>query len=298
MFPLESFASDRGARQFSTTPPGDPLNRWKPPGTAITSPADLSQIELVRRDVATRHELGEAVPAHIFLWRTGEPTAPYLTKIGGTPHREASLPWPIDEAGKPYTFVAQFCFLDSSEIVPAPLPGEVMLVFFQGPDSNNSGPPHGLHLEWSNRKLLAPMQAGDCPPPRFPVPRLAGVMHRSADYPESSEIFRQEGHFQWPFFAVSKASKIGRAAFTIHDDPRRPGEEFLCTLNSLEPNRKHWLFLDVEHLTGSEYTRVPDAFSNTISHNWGVYQMMFGDRGCTYFLIDADGQVRWDFQSY
>lgn len=297
-FPIESFETSHGSRRFSVTSPDDPLNLWKAQGTAITSPADLSQIELVRRNVGKRHNLGTPVPADVVLWRTGPPQAPYLTKLGGTPHREATRHWPSDASGIPFTFVAQFCFLDSMDIVAHPLPGEVMLIFFRNRLSNYLGEQTDVHIEWSDRVLADPLRAEDCPRPGFPVPQLAGVLHRSQDYPEGGEAFRQEGHYHWQLFAVSKATKIGREACTIYSDPRRPGDRLLCTLNSLEPNSKEWLFLDVEKLSGSEYSSVPEEFEWSEYHNWGNYRMMFGDRGCTYFLIDANGKVRWESQSY
>ena len=289
LFPIETFEKTDGPRQFGTTKPGDPLDLWKVGGTPITSPADLCQIELVRHRVGKKHDLGDPVPVDIILWHTGAPTKPYLTKLGGVPHREAAKSWPTDSSGEAYTFVAQFCFLDSKDITQGRLPGDVMLVFFKDAQSCFSGRAE-VQIEWADQDLAQPLLAKDCPKPRFAVPELSAVLYRCNEYPDSGDVFEQEGHSQYYLFATTQSTKIGRETFFIQNDPRRDGKELLCVLNSLMPQKK-WPFVDLPELSA-------DAREPNTHYEWGKYRMMFGDVGCMYFLIDENGNVTCPADSY
>ena len=96
-------------------------------------------------------DLARAVPVDIFLWSVRPPQKPFLTKLGGVPHRESAKAWPTAEDGKAYTFVAQFCFLDSKDIVSDNLPNDVMLIFFR--DADGAWDPSAIHVEWSSVNL-------------------------------------------------------------------------------------------------------------------------------------------------
>lgn len=289
VFPIETFEKKEGPRQFSTTEKGDPLDLWKARGAIISSPSGLCELELVRERVAKKHNLGRRVPVDTFLWRHGGPEKPYLTKIGGVPHREKSLPWPTDRKGKTYTFVAQFCFLDSKDIVSRRLPGDIMLVFFKDCESY-SGEPEDVHIEWSSQSLSEPMSKDDCPKPAFPVPELSGEIYRCNEYPDSSEVFEQEGHYQAYLLAASQSTKIGRETFVIQNDPRERGQEFICALNSVRPSKK-WPFTNMEQLPRN-------ILKDDEHYGWGPYEMMFGDVGCMYFMIDKRGTVTWASDCY
>ena len=165
IFPIESFEKTEGPRRYNSTEPGDPLDLWKMRGTMITSPSHLCQIELVRKRYAKEHDLGEPVPVDIFLWSTGPADRPYLTKLGGVPHREASKKWPKDSNNNPYTFVGQFCFVDSKDIVSDCLPGDVMLIFFK--EAGSIYDRAGIHVEWSSLELESPTSAANCPNPHL-----------------------------------------------------------------------------------------------------------------------------------
>lgn len=292
IFPIETFEKREGLRRFDTTSTNDPLDLWKASGSIITSPAHLCEIELVRYRTALQHDLGEAVPVDIFLWQTGAPAKPYLTKLGGVPHREAKRPWPTSNEGTPFTFVAQFCFLDSKEIVSDKLPGDVMLVFFKDHQSH-SGDYEDVRIEWSKIELDEPMTVADCPKPRFPVPELSGVIHRCNEYPDSWDVFKKEGHNQSYLFSTSQSTKIGRETHFIQRDPRPlDGKtELFCALNSIHPSAK-WPFTDLETLPGETEETDDDAYG------WGKYEMMFYDVGCMYFFIDDNGTVAWISDCY
>jgi hypothetical protein len=296
LFPIEAFEKKEGRRRFDTTEPGDPLDLWKASGSIVTSPADLCVTELVRRRVAQKHDLGPAVPVDVFLWRAGAPDQPYLTKLGGLPHREAAKPWPGLADNKPFTFVAQFCFIDSRDIVTPKIPGDVMLIFFRDAQSH-FGDRDDVVIEWSGLELDRPCRAEDCPKPSFPVPELSGVIYRCNEFPESGDAFEAEGHYQYWLFPRTQSTKIGRETHFIQNDPREDGGELLCALNSIEPNRR-WPFTNIEQIPVGEE---PDNFaarSKAEFYEWGKYHMTFGDVGCMYFLIDEEGNVRWTADCY
>ena len=291
-FPVETFEETSGPRKFDTTKPGDPLDLWKPDGEIITSPAHLCEIELVRKEYAKTQDLGPPVPVDIFLWSIAPPEKPFLTKLGGVPHRESTKPWP-SENGKPFTFVAQFCFADSRDIVSQMIPSDVMLIFFKSADSLYEE--NSIHLEWSLIELESPMSSEQCPRPSFTVPELSGHIYRTNEYPESSDVFEQAGHYNCYLFPTTQSTKIGRETFFTQNDPRGPEDELLCALNSVHPTTyppgAKWPFIGLEML--------PDDWDKPDNdYGWGKYSMMFGDVGCMYFLIDKNGDVTWTWDCY
>ncbi len=290
LFPIETFEKTSGPRQYSPTEKGDPIDLWKPSGAIITSPAHLCEIELVRKQYANTKDLGPRVPVDIFLWSIDPPEKPFLTKLGGTPHRESTIPWPNDN-GKPFTFVAQFCFADSRDIVSKKIPGDVMLIFFK----DAYGADDSIHVEWSAVELDSPLTSDRCPPPSFTVPQLSGHIYRTNEYPESRDVFEKAGHDQCYLFPTTQSTKIGRETFFIQGDPRGPDDELLCALNSVHPTTyppgAKWPFIGLETLP-EDWDKPDDDYQ------WGRYQMMFGDVGCMYFLIDKRGNVTWTSDCY
>ena len=291
LYPYEAFEHPERDRHyhFPPTPPDDPLDRRKPSGVIVTRPADICCVEQVRRKVARKHDLGEPEAVDVFLWSTKLPIQPYLTKLGGVPHREADKPWPRNQNGKPYTFVAQFCFLDSKDISPENLPDDVLLVFFENDHSHWGLKESDLHLEWSSRNLNNPVSEKDIPAPSFTVPQLSGAILRYQEYPESLEAFDREGHDQPYRFPVTQSTKIGPMTFFVQGDRRQKKDapRLLCALNSLGlayRRPQEWPFVDLKQLP-------EDARKRRDYSNWGQWRMMFADVGCMYFFLSRDGEV-------
>jgi hypothetical protein len=202
-------------------------------GSGIGSAEGLAILERIRELASQRYDLGVAVPVDVFLWRPGPSDRPYLTKSGGLPHRERTRPWPTTSNGMPLTFIAQFCFLDSKDIIPEPVPADVMLVFMR---ENEEVPVEDddLCIEWSPVNLKNPMTSADELPSAFKVPEMAGEIYRRLEYPNSLEGVRHKGFDEWFFPTMpTQSTKIGREAFYIQDDPRRHGEELLCVLDNI-----------------------------------------------------------------
>lgn len=298
VFPMEMLINTRGPRRFDSTEPNDPLDMWKIHGTPITSPAHLCMIELTRQQCArsSRGDAGlpgPAVPVDLLLWSVEPAKRPWLTRLGGIPHRESDEPWPMHE-GRPCTFVAQFCFVDSTDIVSDKLPGKVMLVFLA--DEYGYSDSDKVYIEFSSVKLRSPMTADQCPRPGFVVPRLSGQIHRTFEYPRAERVFYRAGHWLPWYFAISRSTKIGRGSFEVNEPALVKGEaECLCALHSLDyasdPHGGLWPLIGLEEF--------PDDWPRPFGEGpWGRFNMMLGDVGCLYFLINREGEVSTHFFSH
>ena len=292
-FPLDYFQQSSGPRRFHNQAADDPRDLWKPSGDPISSPADLSKVEWVRRQVALRYDLGPAKPVDLFLWQVAPAPHPYLTRIGGIPYRDKSSPWPVDRHDNPYTFVAQFCFLDSLDILPISIPGDLLLVFFRDHEAP-MGEMDDVGLEWVRIRDVIPIGEGDCPKPSFTVPRLTGVIRRFDEFPScEGDPFRADGHVRSYLFPTTQSTKIGTVTYFVQGDPRLSFDgTLICTLNSLEPHER-WPFVDLKDLPGQASNSLDSEY-----YGWGPYEMMFGDVGCMYFFIDSEGTTHWRFDSY
>ena len=288
IFPLESLG-DR-TRGYRYTSDGT-VDLWKPSGTWVTSPKQLCQIELSRTS-APKSFLGVGVPVDIFLWGTGSPNLPYQTKIGGAPYRNANLDWPTAKNGEPFTFVAQFCFLDSFDVVPRKLPGDVLLIF-QHPDYDIEK--HGTYTEWVNIGDSELLNKEDLPPTQFRVPELAGFRYRSLEYPESLAYFESEKYDGAYLFPVTQSTKIGTVSFFCQGDPRRRKNKppLLCTLNSVLPTDE-WPFLNLESMPKRSTSRKKKGPPPGARK----YELMFGDAGTMYFFLRRSGKIRAYFDCY
>lgn len=120
------------ARVYRTAPP---CMSW------IDEPFDLWACEAIRQRWLPAHD---TIPTDMFLWGRGEAPDPRMTKIGGVPYLPRDTPWP-QHRGRPLTFVAQFGFHDSRDLV-SKLPGDVLLVF--APDRDALLDARRLHTLW------------------------------------------------------------------------------------------------------------------------------------------------------
>src|SRR6185295_5497507 len=130
---------------------GEPLRAEQ-----ITSPWDLYAAETLRNQHQLR--IGEAFPADVFVWAKGEPENPACTKVGGRPFWPADEPWPTTPDGLPCSFLAQFNFADSADIVGDDLAACVLVVL------TNSQPDwlsdeNSLSFHWVPRKTRSLLDA-------------------------------------------------------------------------------------------------------------------------------------------
>lgn len=83
----------------------------------------------------------------VIVWSKDEYRAkPWLTRVGGIPYRDRSIPWPTN-GGKSLKFVAQVCFVDSRDLFSQEIP-DVLLMFVDSPFVNIMGYSDQVIVEW------------------------------------------------------------------------------------------------------------------------------------------------------
>lgn len=169
----------------------------------------------------------ERVPTDVFLYGRGEPARREVTKIGGLPYWPARRPRPHTRAGSPMTFVFQFCFADSRDIV-GDLPGDVLLYFSE--DILVDWDDDGRSLfEWMTLGETDLIEPGALPETPWKITPVYGAIYRTYDYPKFYED--QEGLY---WLGALNGTKIGGQPFWIqwpHDEP------VLCTCGSVAPRQ-------------------------------------------------------------
>lgn len=188
-----------------------------------TSPNGIAIVEQLRARARAEFDLGPTAPTDVFAYAQGEPARREVTKFGGLPYRPADKPWPKEHDGKLMTFLLQFCFADSKDIVRK-LPGDVLVVFVRTArplfvDTEIPevilGDQACLVCEWYPLGLDRLVQQDEVPPPRCTLPICYGVGHRSMDY--------------------LNEEKVAEAIGEVFPDQRPPEDEFdrIAALNSV-----------------------------------------------------------------
>ena len=128
------------------------------------------------------------------------------------------------------TFVAQFCFADSQDIVGR-LPGDVLLLFAAKEDLCLDVEQGLLRFEWMRLGELDLVRAEDVPasPWTSRTTPYYGALHRSRDYPGAEGQFSQ---FNAPErVAILSGTKIGGVPRWIQIE-EGVKERFLCALTA------------------------------------------------------------------
>jgi hypothetical protein len=219
------------------------------------SPMTVAYVHQIREQGnAAGIDFGRSVPTDVCLWNWGDSPRREATKIGGIPYWPAAEQWPT-AAGEPFTFVAQFCFADSTDILPA-LPGDILSVLVEGAGWGSWA------LRWFRlgEQQLAPHRL---PPPFFRIAPCYATLHRTVDYIDpwgdyGSAAWEWLDRFKYPLGneagAFRHLSKIGgrwwpHGEYTHPDDVddpefkaelrreldavERQKEQFLCQLLSV-----------------------------------------------------------------
>lgn len=214
-----------------------------PEANIISGPYDIAVLEQLREASYAPLPGIERVPADVFIWSRGESDQRMVTKIGGFPYRVAERPWPIAPSGATMTFVAQICFADSHDIIPA-LPGDISLIFTEAKNWGNEENPlydlmgeseddSFLLFEWVSLTALPVVTLEDIPETGLQIMPCYGSIHRTWDYP-------QVDGFAYPEIAqhippVWAATKIGGVC-PYQDMEYQSTEDYLCSLSSLANN--------------------------------------------------------------
>jgi hypothetical protein len=256
----ERFDLDRWKREF----PLAKLSEFRFGGT-ITGPGEMAVIEQIREAlIAEGADLGRRIDTDICVWNLGESPQREVTKIGGVPFWPSWEPWPESESGEPCTFVAQFCFADSTDLLPE-LPGDILVIYSEEDDYSE------LQYYWLSLEDADDLVDPDSiPSQRWSIQPCYAVLHRTADFPEAKYASLEQylDQYPYPFGLWSRwmldATKIGGywtergelADPDSVDDPelredirrcnersRQMQDEFICQLGSLSGG-KPWPFLN------------------------------------------------------
>ena len=150
-------------------------------------------------------ELGEPAPVDLCIWQFGDSPRRDVTKVGGVPYWPLKEPWPTSENGRPYTFVAQFCFADSRDILPS-LPGDLLSILATEDDYSD------IECAWFEIGEGDLLDAQSLPTLQWTIQPCHAVLHRTAEYPQAEydyklvEQYRGCRSIRW----IYNASKIGR----------------------------------------------------------------------------------------
>lgn len=273
----------------------------------ISSPYELAILEQIRRLVGRDENLGPSIPADVFLFALGEPQRRDATKVGGLPYRPADLPWPMRPDGDPYTFVAQFNFLQSRDLVGR-LPGEMLLVFH----GDHEAPCDDFQFEWYPPGILDLIEPADVPPAGWKFVTCYGVRCRTHDFPYGSRACERRLKYV-SSLDILPATKIGGLPDTFLSEPFRwlmpdpQGREwtdaemvwpipdwpkpidgkhgrFLCSLASICPKG------------GVPYPWVnrPQPISPLTDSRDDTQSLIWYDMGTAYFYLAPDGEMFWD----
>jgi hypothetical protein len=197
----------------------------------------------------------------------GEPAERSVTKIAGLPYRAAGLPWPLTGDGRPMTFLAQFCFAESPDLI-GKLPGDVLLVFAEDHQAYLPNPyDSSLRFEWYPLGLRDLIDSEEMPKVAWKLRPYFGVLYRTDD---EHLVGHPEGE-----------TKIGGEPAWIQLD-ESPGGRFLCELGRVQSVPAEWNRWGGDKETGDR----PGE------------ELQMADAGCLYFFLRADGAIRWAFQCY
>jgi hypothetical protein len=253
----------------------------EPKGDTITSPHDIAVVEQLRGELIPTVPETERVPTDVFVFGKGEAPRPDTTKVGGLPFLPAARAWPRTPEGKPMTFVAQFNFADSHDIV-GHLPGDVLLIFGDE-DGIYSLDGAGMVFEWVLGSEDDIISASNVPATEWTISPCFGAIHRTWDYPGDPHVLA--GFGAWQDVALILGTKIAGAPWWIQEEEPPPGR-FLCTLGSVQP----------AFLQPFPYLNVPEAINDTLDPDRN--NLMWGDMGTVYIFVDDDGNVDWTWQCF
>ena len=254
----ERFELDEWVKRF----PLGGMNKNLDFADTLTGPLPVAYLEQARSAAkGAGVDLGRAVPVDLCVWKLGDTRRREVTKIGGVPYWPAAEPWPVTRGDEPYTFVAQFCFADSRDIVPR-LPGDVLSVLAAESDYQR------LELRWFKLSAGDLLPAAKVPAPRWTIHPCHAVLHRTVEYPDAGyEPFEKHPHPLGLWARVfTSGSKIGGVWKLRGELPRpvdiedaelrasiekawervgRREKTFICQLGSVQATDRH-PFLDVE----------------------------------------------------
>lgn len=265
------------------------------------SPFHAATIHYIRELVSKAESLGPSIPTDVFIVSEGEPDRRDVTKVGGVPYRPANLPWPSFE-GKPLTFLAQFRFTESRDLV-GDTPGDVLLVFA------DEAVPSEMVFEWYPLGLSDLIDSSQIPKPAWQFVTCYGVRYRTVDLPFSQSAIRNrfpDADFAHVYLSMkiggipavmqgelfrNLEKQHGREIKTLPEWPSfgMPGR-YLCALSSILPKPGvPYPFVNRERPYPLLRRSVVETEKTTLQ---------IADAGSLYFWLDDDGQTGFWAESF
>jgi Domain of unknown function (DUF1963) len=271
-----------------------PLERDSRFDVMVSSPADVAYMEQLRRAARLKGDLGPSVPSDVFVWsESATPNKPWLTQLGGSPWREKGKPWPKDDEGRPLLFIGQICFVDSMDLVPFELPGEIALIF--GTNRGGCVSTNGGVLEWSDRDIKP--KVGSSAPWDAVLPvEYHGVRHRTVQYTkrdQTERAFKAAG-IEGRIAADLMATSIGSHSWLPQGWPFKEGDgrSLVATMGSLYLTGR-WPLCDVpcalQRIDAEAQGTSRDSQLNS------ALDVGFGDAGCIWITRERDGTFSLDW---
>jgi hypothetical protein len=266
-------------------------------GEQITSPYDLYSVERLRDEQALRQ--GASFATDVFVFGKGTSPDRHITKVSGLPYWPKGKEWPTTDDGSPCQFLAQFCFLDSRDLV-GKLPGDLLLMFVPPGEEDWLSDFDLVRFEWlrlGKQPLIDHLPQGVQP---YCQSEWYGVLHRTHDYPAAAEQ-ASELEVDQPYnLAVLNGTKIGGIPHTIQSEanfvtdpdtglPLFPADygvesrQFLCQLASIQAAP------DVPYPWTNQEKPLSLDFDES-----GIYgdenECLFGDMGSIYLFMNSAGE--------
>jgi len=178
--------------------------------------------------------------------------------------------------------MAQVCFADSLDLT-GELPGDILLVFM---DAEQDPEPEALLLEWQLLGQPDLVTAAQVPDTGYPVTACYGAIHRTFDYPEDGDLFRD--YDQGYALPVIEGTKIGGVPRWIQYEPEVLPGRFIAAVGSIQP----------AYDAAYPWLNVP-APIETFQALYGEEQLMWGgDMGSLYLFLNDEGMVHAVVQGY
>lgn len=263
-----------------TFPPDYSNNCGSPVG-----PYDFVASERRRSRCRVAEYSSEKCLTDTFVWARGEPDVRSVTKVGGLPYRPESLRWPkMSETGAPMTFLAQFSFSGSKDLV-GDLPGEVLLVFAE---DETFGSRDALRFEWHALGIEHLVSTADLPSSSWEFATCFGYRCRLTDYACTPKTLDEQS-YDFATALAHSGTKIGGRPYFLREreEPgyaggfNHPKGRFIAQLADILPSS----------VSPYPWINCPDP-----EPGGDETRLTLVDGALIHLFVDESGIVEWGFE--
>lgn len=256
----------------------------------IIGPRDAWSVIKLRELIRPHYVFGPKVPVDLFLLSAGEAPRRECTKIGGLPFWPKGRRWPTTAGGDPLPFLAQFCFLDSLDIV-GPTPEDMLLLFG---DKDN---PQTIVAEWQTTKCDSSLiDEGDAPV-ASPAPAMWGTPWRThhlivpVEQSDVNQVWLSDGTLAYDIHNICELNGMQISPFPTFPrcwHPLRSHSKALCSLFGVYPKAgEKWPFLNrANPLSDAEAMELTFDMTHIKDEGVGVVAVVIDHAGQTIVTYD------------